>query len=181
MAHPEKEYVLAALAGVMARGHDPRPLIEKYDLSSSDIRRSACVAIQDIMIGELFRERNAREQVRKLARLARIDDDTIERLAMEVLRGMLFDTQHNTGRNAQFVARNFLRKRLRETPAFGYTGLINAWEPKEQQRGLGGDNELQTSLAFHEELHAEHTTSPGIPEPYQELIGAALECRNRKL
>jgi hypothetical protein len=125
----DREYVLAALLGLLLHECDTTSLIQKYSIGKTEQRRVACVLIQHTM-QQLDTESHKRELARiaTLAEQYDIDDETLTRLAWEVLRGVL-DDPDNEKHAAYFVLKYCLQDKIPSGSTFNFGGVAEAFVP----------------------------------------------------
>lgn len=137
----DRELVLAAFTGLLVEDDAQAvdALAQKYSMNDSEQRRAAKTAIQDVM-GMIDASRwgkgEARRRIDEIARRFKVSKDELESLAWEVVRGSMDDPEGGSeyAQRGMHVFREFLRHSIPKGAAFGYTGAMDAYEPKE-----GGD------------------------------------------
>ncbi|MDP3964165.1 MAG: hypothetical protein Q8Q20_00695 [bacterium] len=145
----DREYVLAALTGLMFIRMEQRPFVDKYAVSPPEQRRCAEVAVMMAMQGCGSKPEHSRELARELASRYDINPDQLRELAWKVVRGALDDVEGEE--HLHFVFDNFLRDVIPPGEMFVNAGSQLAFHPADTEtlpEGIIGDLVLRDTDAL---------------------------------
>ncbi|MBI4434722.1 hypothetical protein HY635_02810 [Candidatus Uhrbacteria bacterium] len=152
----DREFIVAALSGMLREGIPDDEFIDTYGVSSSEARRAAIVAVQTLMQGgQEVRGPTAVARVQELTQRFSFTKDELANMAWEVLRGAVEDPESERD-IAYHVVKWFLRDRLPRQMSFPYTGAIASFEPKTHPGGAG---DLLGDLVYRDPTYTPHRPS----------------------
>lgn len=135
----DREYIVAAFSGMLHGGVPTDAFIAKYDLSDSEQRRAAIVAIQALMQQYYVECRGggvAPVRVRSIATRYGIRGVELEHMAWEVLRGVVETASTITIRETEtdeivaYIVRRFLLDHLPVKTRFGFYDHCAVFQPR---------------------------------------------------
>ncbi len=148
----DREFIIAALSGMLREGIPDGEFIDTYGVSSSETRRAAIVAVQTLMQGGQLGGPAAVVRVQSLAQRFSFTRDELANMAWEVLRGAIEDPEAER-EIAHHVTKWFLRDHLPRKMAFPYTGAVASFEPKSHPGGAG---DLLGDLVYRDPTYTPH-------------------------
>lgn len=168
----DREYVLAALCGVLINGGNPQLLCNRYGINDTERQRVEVVAIQHLLA------RGYADQAKALAATTNFTGEELQILAHEVLRGTVFDQTWLNPTPALRALGGILDGYTviidSKTQRFNYDGAYRCWQP--QRRIKCGEMNLIVAFIQGDGLET-YIQDRKIPEELRRLMAVILQCR----